>query len=135
MNTCSVIRSSRPAGLFSFGLLDGPHVHLRPPYVRETPAGFSRERLATACMNNPGYAPQSLTNTQGDFQGDVLVDSFIHQDGEQFRVLNDSGATVPGPVHTRSGLEIREIDGGVTTGPARMIRVSLRPMEVQILAR
>ncbi len=54
MNTCSGVRSSRPAGFFSFGLLDGLRVHLRRPYVRETPAGFSLKHLATAFMNNPG---------------------------------------------------------------------------------
>jgi hypothetical protein len=54
MNTCCVVRSSRPGGIFSFGLLDGLHVRLRRPYVRETPAGFGLERLATAFMNNPG---------------------------------------------------------------------------------
>jgi hypothetical protein len=54
MNTCYVIRSSRPSGLFSFGLLDGLHVRLRRPYLREAPAGFGLERLATAFMNNPG---------------------------------------------------------------------------------
>jgi hypothetical protein len=54
MHTCCVVRSSRPAWLFSFGLLDGLHVHLRRPYLREAPAGFGLERLATAFMNNPG---------------------------------------------------------------------------------
>ncbi len=54
MNTCYVIRSSRPAGLFSFGLLDGLQVRLRRPYLREAPAGFGLERFATAFMNNPG---------------------------------------------------------------------------------
>jgi hypothetical protein len=54
MNICSVVRSSRPAGLFSFGLLDGLHVRLRRPHLREAPAGFGLERLATAFMNNPG---------------------------------------------------------------------------------
>ena len=54
MNTCYVVRSSRPAGFFSFGLLDGLSVRLRRPYLRETPAGFGLERLATAFMNNPG---------------------------------------------------------------------------------
>jgi len=47
-------RSSRPAGLFSFGLLDGLSVRLRRPYLREAPAGFGLKRLATASMNNPG---------------------------------------------------------------------------------
>jgi hypothetical protein len=54
MNTRSVVRSSRPAGLFSLGLLDGLQVRLRRPYVREAPAGFGLTRLATAFMNNPG---------------------------------------------------------------------------------
>jgi hypothetical protein len=65
MNTCYVVRSvgqslwaacgsSRPAGLFSFGLFDGLRVRLRRPYVREAQAGFGLERLATAFMNNPG---------------------------------------------------------------------------------
>ena len=54
MNTCYVVRSSRPAGLFSFGLLDGLSVRLRWPYLREAPAGFGLERLATAFMNIPG---------------------------------------------------------------------------------
>jgi hypothetical protein len=60
MNTCYVVRSSRPAELFSFGLLDGLQVRLRRPYLREAPAGFGLERLATAFMNNPGLA--SLTS-------------------------------------------------------------------------
>ena len=54
MNTCYIVRSSRSAGLFSFGLLDGLHVRLRRPYLREAPAGFGLERIATAFMNNPG---------------------------------------------------------------------------------
>ncbi len=54
MNTCYVARSSRPARLFSFGLLDGLEVRLRRPHFREASAGFGLERLATAFMNNPG---------------------------------------------------------------------------------
>ena len=55
MNACYVVRPSRPAGLFSFGLLDGLPVRLRRPYLREASAGFGLERLATAFMNNPVY--------------------------------------------------------------------------------
>ncbi|MCC2642912.1 MAG: hypothetical protein K0S45_3325 [Nitrospira sp.] len=54
MNTCYAVRSSRPAGLFSFGLLDVLPVRLRRPYVREALPGFGLECLATAFMNNPG---------------------------------------------------------------------------------
>ena len=54
MNTYYVVRSSRPAWLFSFGLLDGLSVRLRRLYLREAPASVGLERLATAFMNNPG---------------------------------------------------------------------------------
>ena len=54
MNTCYIVRSSRPTGLFSFGLLDGLQVRLRRPHLREAPAGFGLERLATALRNHPG---------------------------------------------------------------------------------
>ena len=59
MNTCYVVRSSRPAGFFSIGLLDGLHVRPCQPYVREAPAGFGLERLATAFMNHPGTEYQA----------------------------------------------------------------------------
>jgi hypothetical protein len=54
MNTYYVVRSSCSAGLFLFGLLDGLQVRLRRPYLREAPASFGLERLATAFINNPG---------------------------------------------------------------------------------
>ena len=53
MNTCSVVRSSRPARLFSFG----PSTDCKYADVGLTrekpPADFDLEGLATAFMNNP----------------------------------------------------------------------------------
>jgi hypothetical protein len=46
--------SFSPRGTFLVQLLDGLQVRLRQPYVREAPAGFGREYLATAFMNMPG---------------------------------------------------------------------------------
>jgi hypothetical protein len=54
MNTYCDSRSSRPAGLFSFSLLDSLSGYLCRPHVREAPAGVGLSRLATAFMNNPG---------------------------------------------------------------------------------
>jgi hypothetical protein len=65
MNTCYVVRSSRPAGLFSFGLLDGLQVCLCRPHLREAPAGFGLERLATAFMNNPGQTRENFSDRVG----------------------------------------------------------------------
>ena len=61
MNTYYVVRSSCPAGLFSFGLLNGLQVRLRRPHLREAPAGVGLERLATAFINSPGQLNQRVT--------------------------------------------------------------------------
>jgi hypothetical protein len=55
MNTYYSGRSSRPAGLFSFGLLDGPQVRLRRPHLREAPAALRSQPLRDGFMNNPAY--------------------------------------------------------------------------------
>jgi hypothetical protein len=86
-------------------------------------------------LNNQEVVVVANANTQASFDGDVIVDFFINNDGERFRVLNDAGGSTPVVVGTRSGLEIHEIEGGVTTGPAKMIHVDLRPMDVHILAK
>jgi hypothetical protein len=75
MNTYYSSRSTRPAWLFSFGLLDGPHVRLRRPHLGEAHGkgasrglrtgekrlggrlklkGFGLSRFAPAFMNSPG---------------------------------------------------------------------------------
>src|SRR4029077_11466048 len=73
MNTCYVVRPSRPAGLFSFGLLDGLPVRLRRPYLREAPAGFGLERFATAFTNNPGeYVQAPLLQHKAQLQSGSL---------------------------------------------------------------
>lgn len=124
------IRDTQPAlryGRLYFRPISGDGVHFGASPFAPGVLAFSR------ILNNIEVLVVANTNTQEAFQGEVLIDWCINNDGEQFRVLNDSDASVPGPVESRSSLEINEIDGGFTTGPARMIRVSLRPMEVQIL--
>jgi glycosidase len=128
----SKIRETQPAlryGRLYFRPISGDGVHFGASPFAPGVLAFSR------ILNNQEVLVVANANTQGDFQGHVLVDLFINSDDEQFHVLNDTGAAAPGLVETRSGLEIHEIDGGVTNGPARMIRVNLRPMEVQILAK
>jgi hypothetical protein len=66
MNTCYVVRSSRSAGLFSFGLLDGLQVRLCRPHLREAPVGFGLEQLATAFMNNPCETRENFSDWVGE---------------------------------------------------------------------
>jgi len=128
----SEIRDRQPPlryGRLYFRPISGDGVHFGASTLAPGVLAFSR------ILNDREVVVVANANTQGGFLGFVVIDAFINNDGDQFRVLNGSGATVPGLVETHSGLEIHEIDGGVTTGPARMLRVNLRPMEVQILAK
>ncbi len=132
INRLSEIRDTQPAlryGRLYFRPISGDGIHFGASPFAPGVLAFSR------ILNNQEVLIVANANTQGGFQGHVIIDFFINNDGDQFNVLNDSNAQVPGVVETRSNLEIHEIDGGVTTGPARMIQVSLRPMEVFILAK
>jgi glycosidase len=128
----SVIRDTQPAlryGRLYFRPLSGDGIHFGASPFAPGVLAFSR------ILNNEEVVVVANANTQTAFQGDVVVDFFINRDGERFRVLNDATASAPGAVETRSGLQIHEIGGEVTTGPARMFHVSLKPMEVQVLAK
>jgi len=127
----SAIRDSQPAlryGRLYFRPISGDRRQFGASTFAPGVLAFSR------ILNNAEVVVVANANAQSRFQGDVLVDSFINRDGERFNVLNDPTAA-PGVVETRSGLEIHEIDGAVTSGPARMIPVDLKPMGVQILGK
>jgi glycosidase len=128
----SDIREAEPAiryGRLYFRPVSGDGIHYGASPFAPGVLAFSR------ILNNREVLVIANTHTGEDFDGHVLVDFFINSDGDRFHVLNDPAAPGPGPVETRSGLEIHEIDNGITAGPARMIGVTLRPMEVQILSR
>lgn len=128
----SEIRDNQPAlryGRLYFRPISGDGVHFGASPFAPGVIAFSR------ILNNQEILIVANANTQEGFQGHVLVDFFINHDGDRFIVLNDSSTIPPGPVETLTDLEIHEIDGGVTSGPALGIRVSLQPMEVQILTK
>lgn len=68
----------------------------------------------------------------------VIVDGILNPPPTTFRILytNQAGATPPAPVHALSGgdLVVFEVDGTVNRGgPLTAMRVTLQPMEIQIL--
>ena len=128
----SAIRSAQPAlryGRLYFRPISGDGVHFGPSTFAPGVLAFSR------ILNNQEVLVVANANTRAGFEGDVVIDSFINHDGERFRVLNGAAGSAGAVVSTRSGLEIHEIEGGVTDGPARVLHVKLGPMEVQILAK
>ena len=134
----TTLRKDQPAlryGRQYFRPLSGDGVHFG---ISRFPGGvlaFSR------ILNDREMVVVANTNTQDSWAGDIILDFALNPDGSRYRVLfsNQQQPAAPMPVMTRPGpgssLEIREVDGTVTHGPARILRVSLRPMEVQILGR
>ncbi len=73
------------------------------------------------------------------FQGEVIVDAVLNSAPGTFRVLysNKSAATAPGPLVTKAkgSVQIHEVDGGQTDGPARVLPITLQSLEIQVLRR
>jgi glycosidase len=73
------------------------------------------------------------------FQGELIVDWDLNQADGSFRVLfsNIAAPAAPGALRTapQGSVSIRELDGSITIGPARVLSVSVQPLEVQILRR
>ena len=69
----------------------------------------------------------------------AIVDITLNQPADQYRVRysNKSAFQSPEPVQEKAAgsVSVQEADGRVGSGPLRSIRVSLAPLEVQILSR
>jgi glycosidase len=79
------------------------------------------------------------TAERGTFEGEVIVDRDLNLSDGSYRVLfsNISAPTAPGALRTapQGSLSIRELDGSITTGPARVLPITVQPLEAQILRR
>jgi hypothetical protein len=125
MHICSGVRSSRPAWLFSFGLLNGLRVRLRRPRVREAPAGVGLERLATAFMSNRGSCPFEHGLSRGEQRSQVSHDALCRVAVPFGR--NRAFLPLPGH-HARKGRrEFARIGSDQFVGPDRH---GLRPFGV-----
>jgi len=81
-----------------------------------------------------GYTSDSFT-----FSGEVIVDMDLNPTPGALRILfsNTSGPAEPGQLRSAppGTVSIHELDGSVSTGPARVSPITLRPLELQILRR
>jgi glycosidase len=80
------------------------------------------------------------TNTSQDWTGEVIVDRDLNPAGASYQVLYSNkaaAAPAPSPVADKpaGSVEIHEVDGAVTAGPARALPLTVRAMEAQILVR
>lgn len=79
------------------------------------------------------------TSEQSTFSGEVIVDANLNSAPGTFRILfsNLQNPSAPGPLRTAAAgsVSIAQLEGGVAFGPARVLAVTVQPLEVQILRR
>jgi glycosidase len=126
------VRNSEPAlryGRFYFRPISGDSVNFG---ISPFPSGV----LAwSRILNDQEVLIVANTNTAQSQSVDVILEITLTKPGDTLRVLysNKSAPTAPAPVKTLNQVKVTEVDGTTGTGPLNMVRVTLLPMEAQIL--
>ncbi len=130
------VRAAEPAlryGRFYFRPISGDGQHFGVSAFPQGILAFSR------ILMDQEVVVVANCSTSDSRTFDVIVDITLNQPTDRYRVRysNKSAFQGPGPVqHKPAGsVSIQEADGGSGIGPLRSIRVSLAPLEVQILSR
>jgi len=95
-------------------------------------------------LNDQEVLVVANTDTQAGWTGEVIVDRALNPLDSTYEVLftnkalsqsGEHGGAAPGAVPEKSAgqVEIHEVNGAVTQGPARALRVTLEKMEIQML--
>lgn len=120
-------------GRFYFRPLSGDGVSFGVSGFPQGIVAFSRilndQEVVVAANTNPSQAQQI----------DVIIEIMLSAEGDVFQVLysNQAGPQAPQPIRVipQGAATVQEVDGSIGTGPLHVVRVSLRPLEVQILRR
>jgi len=132
----AAVRAAQSAlryGRFYFRPLSGDGVTFGISGFPQGVVAFSRilndQEVVVAANTNPAQAQQLY----------VIVEIVLSAASDNFAVLysNQPGPQAPQPVQVipQGAATVNEVDGSIGTGPLHVIRVNLRPMEVQILRR
>ena len=86
-------------------------------------------------LNDEELLVVANTNTSQRQSVDAIVEIQLNEENSGHRVLysNDSAPVAPGPVRRTGAVTVHEVDGTGGNGPLHVVRVTLQPMEVQIL--
>ena len=132
----AAVRSQQSAlryGRFYFRPLSGDGVNFAVSGFPQGVVAFSR------ILNDQEVVVAANTNPMQSQQLDVIVEILLSSEGDTFDVLysNQAGPAAPQPVRvvSQGAATVQEVDGSTGTGPLHVVRVNLRPMEVQILRR
>jgi hypothetical protein len=130
------VRAKQPAlryGRQFFRPLSGDHVHFDISRVRGGVLAFSR------ILDNQEVLVVANANTTQSFVGEVVIDMALNADHDNIERLfsNKVAPQDPSQVITKAAgtVEIHAPNGTITNGPVRVVALSLKPMEVQILRK
>ena len=131
--TVRAAQSALRYGRFYFRPLSGDGVTFGVSGYPQGVVAFSRilndQEVVVAANTHPTQAQQLY----------VIVEIVLSAEGDAFAVLysNQAGPSAPQSVQVipQGAATVNEVDGSTGTGPLHVIRVNLRPMEVQILRR
>lgn len=101
-------------------------------------SGFPQGVLAfSRILNDQEVLAVANTNTAQTQELDVIVETQLSGDGDQFTVLysNQPAPVAPQPVRSpaQGSVTVHEVDGSTGRGPLHVVHVTLEPLEVQIL--
>jgi len=126
------VRNSEPAlryGRFYFRPISGDSVNFGiSPY----PGGM----LAwSRILNDQEVLIAANTNTVQSLSVDVILERTLSSPGDNLRVLYSNKPTPapPDPVRSLNQIKVAEVNGTTGAGPVNTVRVTLLPMETQIL--
>jgi glycosidase len=88
-------------------------------------------------LNDEEIIVAANTNTGQSQSLDVILASQLSQAGDTYRILysNKPNPTAPSQVKQTGDVTVHETDGSIGHGPLHVLRVTLEPLEVQILGR
>lgn len=125
-------RNTQPAlryGRFYFRPISGDSVNFgMSPY----PGGV----LAwSRILNDEEVLIVANTNTSQSETVDVILEMTLSKPGAALRILysNKAAPTAPAAVRTLNNVTVSEVDGTTGYGPLNTVRVTLQPMEAQVL--
>ena len=131
LRALAALRAAEPPlryGRFYFRQLSGDGVGFG---ISRYPGGvlaFSR------ILNRREVVVVANTSATAAFAGQVIVDAALHPSPSQLQVRYSNLPAPPTvPVGTTGPAHIEEADGSISPGPARVVSVSLAPMQVVVL--
>ncbi len=130
----SQVRNSQPAlryGRQYFRPISGDKTNFGISTFNSGVLAFSR------ILNDQEVVVVANTNTEFGVSIFVIVDFALNQGSPAYKVLysNKTALTTLDPIEEKQGVTVREVDGSISNGPIKIVKVTLEPMEVQILVK